>query len=120
MKKYEGLFIFDVDGSENAVKEALDKVSAEIVAQGGKVETITQMDKRPFARTPDKKVTSGYYVNIAFEAQPAAIQTLKSRFALNDSVYRVMFTEGFKAVAPQEEATAPTPAPEAAAAQQNA
>ena len=86
-------------------------MSAEIAAQGGKVENIKKMDKRPFARTPDKKVTSGFYVNITFEAPGAAIRTLKSRFALNFNVYRVMFTEGVHAVEPQE---APAEAPAAA------
>ena len=42
MKKYEGLFIFDVD--ENGINSALDKVSAEIAAQGGKVENIKKME----------------------------------------------------------------------------
>ena len=114
MEKYEGLFIFDVD--ENGINSALDKVSAEIAAQGGKIENIKKLDKRPFARTPDKKVTSGYYVNIAFEAPGAAIRTLKTRFALNFNVYRVMFTEGYCAVEPQE---APAAAP-AEAATENA
>ena len=91
MKKYEGLFILNVDGSEDAVKDALEKVSAEIF-------------KRPFARTPDIKVTSGYYVNIALEAPAAAIEVLRSRFALNPVVYRVMFNTGVKAVVPQVEA----------------
>lgn len=108
MKKYEGLFIFNVDA--DAVKEMIDKVCAEISAQGGKVGEITKMNKRPFARTPDKKVTSGHYVNIAFEAQPAAILPLKTRFASNHSIYRVMFTTGLKAVVPQETATEVAPA----------
>jgi small subunit ribosomal protein S6 len=105
VKKYEGLFILNVDGSENAVKDALEKVSAEITAQGGKVENITKMDKRPFARTPDKKVTSGYYVNIVLEAPASAIEVMRSRFALNPVVYRVMFTAGVEAVVPQAEAS---------------
>jgi small subunit ribosomal protein S6 len=104
VKKYEGLFILNVDGSEDAVKDALEKVNAEITAQGGKIENITKMDKRPFARTPDKKVTSGFYVNIALEVPPSAIEVLRSRFALNPVVYRVMFNTGVKAVVPQEEA----------------
>ena len=91
MKKYEGLFIFNVD--ESSVNDMIEKISAEISAQGGKAGTITKMGKRNFARTPDKKVTSGQYVNIAFEAEPASIQVLRSRFAMNHNIYRVGFTD---------------------------
>jgi small subunit ribosomal protein S6 len=110
VKKYEGLFILNIDGSEESIKDALEKVNTEITAQGGKVESVTKMDKRPFARTPDKKVTSGYYVNIVLEAPPAAIEVLRSRFALVPVVYRVMFNKGVHAVVPQEEAPAPAEA----------
>ena len=53
MKKYEGLFIFDVD--ENGINSALDKVSAEIAAQGGKIENIKKLDKRPLRELRTKK-----------------------------------------------------------------
>jgi len=39
VKRYEGLFILNTAGKEEGVKEALDKISAEITAVGGKVET---------------------------------------------------------------------------------
>lgn len=124
MKKYEGLFIFDIDGNENAIKEALEKVSAEIVAQGGKVESTAKMGKRPFAHTPDKRVTSGYYVNVVFEAPAASIQLLRSRLMLNHTIYRVVFTNGVTAVLPQEDNsnnnTAPATAPAAPVAEAHA
>ncbi len=116
MKKYEGLFIFNIDGSESAVKDALDTVSAEITAQGGKVENIAKMGRQPFAHTPDKRVTSGYYANVAFEAPAAAIRVLRTRFATSNVVYRVSFTVGTKAVLPQEDST-PAAAPAAASAE---
>lgn len=100
MKKYEGLFILNTAGREEGVKEAIDKIVAEITAAGGKVETIQKMDKRSFARVPNKKVTSGFYVNIIFDAPATAIGTLRSRFALNQEVFRVMFTAAPKVAAP--------------------
>jgi ribosomal protein S6 len=92
MKRYEGLFILNLAGREEGLKEAIDRVTAEITTAGGKVETIQKMDKRPFARTPDKKVPSGFYVNVIFDAPPAAIAPLRSRFVMNEEVYRVVFT----------------------------
>lgn len=93
MKKYEGLFILNTAGKEEGIKETIDKISAEIAAVGGKVETVQKMDKRPFSRVADNKVTSGFYVNVIFETKPATITTLQSRFGLNEEIFRVLFTE---------------------------
>jgi small subunit ribosomal protein S6 len=103
VKKYEGLFILNTAGKEENVKELIDKLSEEITSHGGKVETVQKMDKRNFTRVADKKVSSGFYVNIIFEAEPKSIATLRTRFSLNDDVFRVLFTQ------------APAPKPIAAA-----
>ncbi len=98
MKRYEGLFILETAGKEEGIKDSIDKISAEITALGGKVETVQKMDKKTFARVADKKHGAGYYVNIIFEGQPSLIDQLKRRFALNEEVFRVLFT---KAPAPK-------------------
>jgi len=93
VKRYEGLFILNTSGKEEGIKDAIDKVSAEITTAGGKVETVQKMDKRNFVRVADKKHSSGFYVNVIFESQPAVLPQLQSRFALNDEVFRVLFSE---------------------------
>lgn len=93
MKKYEGLFILNTAAKEEGIKETIDRISAEIASAGGKVETVQKMDKRPFSRVADKKVSSGFYVNVIFEADPKSVAGLKTRFGLNEEVFRVMFTE---------------------------
>ena len=105
VNKYEGLFILNTAGKEEGVKEMIDKLSEEIGSAGGKVETVQKMDKRQFSRVADKKVQSGFYVNVIFEAEPGTVDQLQSRFAMNEDVFRVMFTH----------ASAPKPAPAAAA-----
>lgn len=92
MKRYEGLFILNTAGKEEGIKEMIDKVSSEITALGGKIETVQKMEKRPFARVADKRYSSGFYTNIIFEAQPQTVAQLQSRFALNEDVMRVMFS----------------------------
>lgn len=92
MKRYEGLFILNTAGKEDGVKDALDKISADIAAAGGKVETIQKMDRKNYARVADKKHTAGFYANVIFNAAPAAIATLRGEFALNEEVFRVIFT----------------------------
>ena len=99
MKRYEGLFILETAAKEEGLKDIIDKLSAEITSVGGKVETVQKMDKRSFSRVADKKHNAGYYVNVIFESEPGTVNQLKSRFALNEEVFRVMFT------------AAPTPKP---------
>jgi len=55
MKRYEGLFILNTQAKEEGIKDALDKISAEISSAGGKVETVQKMDRKNFARIADKK-----------------------------------------------------------------
>ena len=99
MKRYEGLFILETAGKEEGIKDAIDKISAEITTAGGKVETVQKMDKKNFSRVADKKHNSGFYVNIIFESEPGAVAQLKQRFALNEEVFRVMFTSAPEPVA---------------------
>jgi ribosomal protein S6 len=102
VKRYEGLFIFDIAGKEEGLKDSIDKISAEITNAGGKVETVQKMDRRSFSRVANKKHNAGFYVNVIFESQPSAIEQLKHRFAMNDEVFRVLFTN---APAPKAVAT---------------
>lgn len=104
MKRYEGLFILDTAGKEETIKDTIDKLSTEITAAGGKVETVQKMDKKSFARVANKRYNAGFYVNVIFESEPATLDQLKKRFAMNEDVFRVMFSN------------APVPKPAATAA----
>jgi ribosomal protein S6 len=103
VKRYEGLFILDTAAKEEGVKDAIDKISAEITTLGGKIETVQKMDKKSFARVADNKHTAGFYVNIIFESQPSTLEQLKHRFAMSEDVFRVLFTN---APAPKTEPAA--------------
>jgi len=93
VKKYEGLFILNIAGKEEGIKDALDKISEEITAAGGKVETVQKMDKKSFARVADKRNTAGYYANVIFAGEPAIIGQLHNKLALNKDIFRVLFTQ---------------------------
>ncbi len=92
MKKYEGLFILNLAGREEGVKDALDKISNDITATGGKIETVQKMERKPFARIADKRHSSGFYANVIFDATPDVIAQLQKKFSLNEEVFRVLFT----------------------------
>lgn len=92
MRRYEGLFILNTAGREEGIKEAIEKISAEITSAGGSVETVQKMDKRPFTRVANKRYSAGFYVNIIFSGAPETLEQLRHRFAMNDEIFRVMFT----------------------------
>src|SRR5256884_9866962 len=92
MKRYEGMFILDTAGKEEGIKDLIDNISSEIAAAGGKEETVQKMDKRNFTRIADRKHNTAFYVNFIFEIEPGAVNQLRQRFALNDEVFRVLFT----------------------------
>ena len=105
MKRYEGLFILNTSGKEENLKDMIDKISAEIGSVGGKIETVQKMDKRPFSRVADKRYTSGFYVNVIFSGPAAVTSQLRARLALNEDVFRALFTEA-PAVVPAAAAVA--------------
>jgi ribosomal protein S6 len=92
VKRYEGLFILNSAAREEALKDTIDKISAELSSAGCKIQTVQKMDKKAFARVADHKHSAGYYVNILFECEPAAIAPLRHRFAINEEIFRVLFT----------------------------
>jgi ribosomal protein S6 len=106
VKKYEGLFILNTAGKEEGIKDTIDKIAAEITAAGGKVETVQKMDKRAFARVSQKKYGAGFYVNIIFESQPGVLTQLRSKFAMNEEIFRVLFSQ-----APKSKAAPPPASP---------
>jgi len=92
MKKYEGLFILNLAGREEGVQDAITKISNEITAVGGKIETVQKMERKAFARVADKRHSAGYYANVIFDAMPDMIAKLQKKFSLNEEVFRVLFT----------------------------
>jgi small subunit ribosomal protein S6 len=100
MKKYEGLFILNTAGKEDSVKDMIDRVTNEITAVGGKVETVQKMDKRTFSRIADKKYNAGFYVNVIFEAKPETVASLGAKLRMSEDIFRVLFTEASEVKAP--------------------
>lgn len=92
MKRYEGLFILNTAAKEEGVKEAIDRVTNEITAAGGKVETVQKMDRRNFMRVADKRYSAGFYVNVFFDAESGVVAQLRNRFVRNEEVFRALFT----------------------------
>lgn len=89
MKRYEALFVLKTAGTEDSIQEMVDRIKAELQKAGAKVSTVQKLDKRTFAY-PSEGLTSGFYVNYVFEAEPATAEKLKNHFKHDEEVHRVI------------------------------
>jgi small subunit ribosomal protein S6 len=92
MNFYEGLFILDIQGKEDGLKEALASVEKEITAQGGKVKGTQKMDRKKFERVAGD-LDAGFYTNILFQLDPSKIAPLQKKLQLNPVVYRQFYLQ---------------------------
>jgi small subunit ribosomal protein S6 len=85
-KRYECLLALDTRGQEDSVKEIIERLEAELTAEGAAVEQVQKMDKRPLAYSP-RHIDAAYYVNFIFEADPSLIGKLRSKFKLDPVIF---------------------------------
>ena len=86
MRSYEIVVIFDATLEEEAIRPVLDRATAPITKDGGKV-TTDRWGKRRFAYEL-KHRWEGNYVLLAFEAEPTAIADIDRVLYLADEVLR--------------------------------
>ena len=107
MKTYEGLFILDTAGKEEAPKELMDKLQKSIEHVGGRVDKVQRMGIRPFARDTRKR-SSGFYVNFIFDAPSTAIAELDAKFHLEPEIFRWLLSEAPPEPPPRKPRKIPT------------
>jgi len=91
MNKYELLYIIDRDVADENRAAAMKMVEDTIVSFGGNVAEVDIWGMRKFAYPINYK-TEGYYVLLAFEADPSSIKELERRMRVNDAFVRFMTT----------------------------
>jgi len=99
MKNYDGLFILNIQGKDEGLKEAIDAIEKEITSLGGKVTGTQKMDRKKFERESGD-LDSGFYVNVQFGITPDKLEALRAKLALNDVVYRQFYLKQEAAPAP--------------------
>ena len=72
---YDGLYILNVQGKDENVKEAIEELESTIRAEGGELLGCQKMDRRRFERVAER-IDSGYYVNLIFSLEPSRIAAL--------------------------------------------
>jgi small subunit ribosomal protein S6 len=85
--RYEALLVLNTTGKEDTVKDIVERLESEFQKEGAEVEQVQKMDKRQFSYVAGD-LDAGHYVNFVFHADPQLITKLRSRFKLDDEVYR--------------------------------
>ncbi len=90
MNNYDGMYILNIQGKDEGLKEAIEVIEKEIVSLGGQVSGTQKMDRKRFERQATD-LDSGFYVNIQFTMLPEKILPLKNKLKLNDVVFRQFY-----------------------------
>ena len=89
MNKYEMMYIIDAALEDDPRKELIEKVSAQIAANGGVVEKVDEWGKRRLAYAINYK-TEGYYVLVNFSAESEVPQEIERLLQINEQVLRYL------------------------------
>ena len=85
--RYEGLLVLDSQGKEETVKDIIERLEKDFAKEGADVEQVQKMEKRDFSYSAGH-LTSGYFVNFVFAAEPAVLDKLRAKLKLDPEVYR--------------------------------
>jgi small subunit ribosomal protein S6 len=88
LSRYEGMYIFPESFKDERLEEAINRAKQEIEKLGGKVEHVTRLGRKVFAR-PMKKQEAGQYVVMTFDLEGAQLRPLKERYRLSEEVFRI-------------------------------
>ena len=90
MNKYDGLFILNIQGKDEGLKEAIEAIEKEIETFGGKINGTQKMDRKKFERAAGD-LDSGFYVNVQFSLSPDKLEALRGKLTLSEVVYRQFY-----------------------------
>jgi small subunit ribosomal protein S6 len=84
-KRYEALLALNTRGKEDSSKEIIERLEKDFAAEGITIEQTQRLDRREFAYTHNHQ-KSAYYVNFIIEADPAAIEKIRTKLKLDADV----------------------------------
>jgi len=90
MNNYDGLFILNIQGKDEGLKEAIESIEKEIEGFSGKINGTQKMDRKRFERMAGD-LDSGFYVNVQFQLAPDKLEPLRAKLTLNEVVYRQFY-----------------------------
>lgn len=92
MKTYELLAIFKPNLDAEEVDKAIEKVSADVVEFGGKVESVEKIGRKKLAFDVES-FRDGFFTTVVLTLPADKVAEFKRQLRLNDDVLRTMFIE---------------------------
>ncbi len=89
MNIYENVVIINPSLSEEELKEAIDKISEQIIKAGGEILKVDNWGKKKLAYELNKQ-KMGYYVIILFKSRPAFIKELEYFYKVFEPAVKYM------------------------------
>lgn len=89
--RYEGLLVLNVKGTEDSVKDVIERLEGEFKKEGAQVDQVQKMERRNFTYAAGP-LQAGYYVNFLFQAEPQSLEKLRAKFSLDGEVYRQQYS----------------------------
>ena len=86
-KRYEALIVLNAQGTEDTLRDIIDRLESDFRKEGAEIEQVQKMDKRQFSYVAGE-LDAGHYVNFVFHADPQLITKLRAKFKLDPEVYR--------------------------------
>ena len=85
--RYEGLLVLNVKGNDEGAKEIIERLEKDFTKEGAQIEQVQRLDRRQFSYAAGP-LDSGYYVNFVFHAESGALDRIRTKFKLDQDVYR--------------------------------
>ncbi len=85
MNRYEALLALNTRGKEETVKDTIERLEKTIAATGARVEQVQRLEKRELAYET-QHLKSAYFINVVFEAAPAALADIRAKLKLDNDV----------------------------------
>ena len=89
-RAYEAMIVLDIKGKEDSVETLITQISREFEQNGAKLTQVDNLGKKKFPSAP-RHVEGGFYINIFFEADPAALGKIEAKLKLNEQVYQQFY-----------------------------
>ncbi len=84
-RNYEGVIVLNTQSLGDGVDAMISRIGKEMEEEGAKLQQIDQLGRREFAY-PQRDASGAFYVNYRFEADPSAVEKVRSRLSLIDSI----------------------------------
>lgn len=86
-RKYEAIIVIDAKGKEDSIDSLVNQLTRDFESKGAKLQQVDNLGRKKFPYAP-RHVDGGWYVNVHFESEPAAVDQIRDVLKVNENVYQ--------------------------------